>query len=78
MDEQNLMTQMEQDFLNLAEEHEGTAKNEHLWSLGAEDPEVAAMHEQNAEEHRALAEAYRRMSGHVLGFVETYFDDYAD
>lgn len=38
-----------------AEDHLITASNEHLWALGSDNNAVAAMHEQNAEEHRDFA-----------------------
>lgn len=39
----------------LIEEHRGAASNERLWSKGADDPEQARMHEENAEEHIEFA-----------------------
>lgn len=46
MDYQNFVTQMEQDLLNLSTEHEETAKNEHIWALGCDDPDLAMCHQQ--------------------------------
>ena len=74
MDYQNFVTQMEQDLLNLSTEHEETAKNEHIWALGCDDPDLAMCHEQYADEHRALAEAYRRMSEHIPNLLESYLE----
>ena len=69
------LTQMEYDFEYLANEHEATAENERLWSLGAPDPETAQMHIDNMEQHLMLARMYRRMKDDCLAFVETYEDD---
>lgn len=72
------MTQMEQDFMALAQEHEVAASNERLWAKGARDKEQAQMHEENAEVHVQLAEMYRKMLGDVLAFLETYGTDSED
>ena len=74
MDTETLLNQMEQDFENLAEEHEVAASNERLWAKGAPDLETARMHEENASGHLLLARMYRRMQGDTLAFVETYED----
>lgn len=74
MDTEMLMTQLEQDFEALALEHDGTADNEYLWSLGAPDAEATKMHAENMTMHRLLARMYRRMKDDVLAFVETYDD----
>lgn len=75
MDTETLLNQMEQDFENLAKEHEVAASNERLWAKGADDSDTAQMHEANAEGHLLLARMYRRMIGDTLAFVETYEDD---
>lgn len=75
MDTEMLINQMEQDFENLAEEHDAAAENERIWALGAPDDEQAEMHTQNMEQHKHLARMYRRMKNHCLGFIETYEDD---
>ena len=75
MDTEMIMIQMEQDFEELANEHEATAENERIWSLGAPDAEQAEMHRQNMEQHKLLARMYRRMKDNCLAFVETYDDD---
>ena len=61
MDLENIINQLVQDFGELAAEHAGTADNEHIWALGSEGEE-AEQHEQYAEEHRAIAEFYRKMA----------------
>ena len=38
------------------EEHRVAASNERLWAKGADNPEQAHMHEENAEEHFEFAE----------------------
>jgi hypothetical protein len=75
MDTETLLTQMEQDFESLVEEHEAAASNERLWAKGANDSETARMHEENAEGHLLLVRMYRRMKSDTLAFVETYDDD---
>ena len=77
MDYEMIMNQMEQDFEELAKEHEVAASNERLWAKGADDSETAAMHEANAEQHIAIAKMYRNMKRDTLAFVETY-EDYLD
>ncbi len=67
-----ILNQLEQDFEALADEHEQTARNEHLWALGAPDGDTSAMHEENAEAHRELAEMYRRMSQKTLTLIEQF------
>lgn len=74
METEMLMNQMEQDFEELAKEHEVAASNERLWAKGSSDAETAAMHEENAERHIALAKMYRNMKGDTLAFIETYED----
>jgi hypothetical protein len=75
MDTETIYLQMEQDFEDLAQEHEVAASNEHLWSLGSEDSYTATMHEENAENHRLLARMYRKMKEDILAFIETYEDE---
>ena len=75
MDTETLLNQMEQDFEELAKEHEVAASNERLWAKGSDDSETARMHEENAEGHLLLARMYRRMKNDTLAFVETYEDD---
>lgn len=38
------------------DDHLIAASNERIWALGSDNDEAAAMHEQNAEEHRNFAE----------------------
>jgi hypothetical protein len=73
-----IINQLEQDFEALADEHEQTAKNEHLWALGANDSDTSAMHEENAEAHRELAKMYRRMQAKVSQLIIDYGIDYKD
>ena len=75
MNTEMLLAQMEQDFENLAKEHDGAADNEYIWALGASDAETTKMHTENMEQHRLLARMYRRMKDDCLAFVETYDDD---
>ena len=75
MDYEMIMNQMEQDFEELAKEHDVAADNEYLWALGAKDAEQTKMHTENMEQHRLLARMYRRMKDDSLAFVETYDDD---
>ena len=75
MNTEMLMNQMEQDFEELAKEHEVAASNERLWAKGSSDSETAVLHEENASGHLLLARMYRRMKDDTLAFVETY-DDY--
>ena len=75
METEMIMNQMEQDFENLAKEHEAAASNERLWAEGSSYPHIIQMHEENAEGHLLLARMYRRMKADTLAFVETYEDD---
>ena len=75
MDTEMLINQMEQDFEELAKEHDAAADNEYIWSLGAPDAESTKMHVENMEQHKLLARMYRRMKDNCLAFVETYYDD---
>ena len=74
MDMELTTIQMVQDFSELAEQYDGAAENEHLWSLGAEDSETAQMHEANAEHCRAMADMYRRMAKHAEDLANKYGD----
>lgn len=53
---------MEADLIMLADDREIAASNERLWAKGSDVPEIAAMHEENAENCLKLAEMYRRMA----------------
>ena len=75
MDTEMLLNQMEQDFENIAKDHDCAAENEYIWSLGAPDAEQTKMHIENMEQHRHLARMFRRMKDHCLAFIETYEDD---
>ena len=69
-----IINQFEQDFEALADEHDVAAKNEHLWALGSPDGDTAAMHEENAEAHREIAELYRRMARKAFEIITKYGD----
>jgi hypothetical protein len=63
-----MMTENQREWLKglyraAAEDHGIAASNEHLWALGSNDGETAAMHERNAEEHRDFA-------GMLRGFAD--------
>lgn len=75
MDTEMLLTQIEQDFEQLAKEHDGAADNETIWADGSSYPYIEDMHRTNAEHHRLLARMYRRMRDSALAFVETYDDN---
>ena len=71
---ENIIDKMELEFKALANQHRGIASNEHTWALGSFG-ETSAMHEQNAEEHHAIAEIYDNLSEHVLTIIEQYLDN---
>jgi hypothetical protein len=55
-----MMTENQREWLKglyreAADDHLVAASNEHIWALGSDDGEMAAMHEYNAEEHRDFA-----------------------
>lgn len=52
---ENMKNWLKELYLEAAEEHFGTASNEHLWVLGAPTDEASMFHEMNADEHRAFA-----------------------
>ena len=43
------------------------AENEHIWANGAETPEAATMHENNAEELKQYAEFLEGLKAHYAG-----------
>lgn len=67
----NLMTI---DFGKLADAHQASARNEHLWALAARTQEDSFIHEQNAEDHRTLAKWYRWLSDHPEFLVDKLTD----
>lgn len=71
---ENLVEILRTDLETLADEREVAASNEHLWALGASDPDTAAMHETNADTCRQAAELYRRIAGDVLAVFKQYGD----
>ncbi len=62
MDMELMQIQMKQDFEELAEQYEGAADNELIWSLGAPDAETTKMHTQNAVHCRDMAKMYRELA----------------
>jgi hypothetical protein len=74
---ENYLAQITIDFGVLADEHEGAVRNERLWSHGAPDAETAAMHEENAETHRQLADWFRDISNNPEWLLDKLlaFDD---
>lgn len=67
-----IYTQMEQDFIKLAQDHEVAASNERLLINKAKDPETKQIHEENVETHVQIAHMYRQMLGDILSFIESY------
>lgn len=63
---------MEADLIMLADDREIAASNERLWAKGADTPEVAAMHEENAEMCLELAGVYRRMAEKARDLYEQF------
>ena len=63
---------IESDLIMLADDCEIAADNERLWAKGADTPEAAAMHEENAADCLELAEVYRRMAKGARELYETY------
>ena len=68
---ESLIDKIKQDLEELALEHLGAAKNEHLWALGS-DAEAAALHKQNSEEHLAIANMFQRMADQVVLVIEQF------
>ena len=69
-----LLNQMEQDFEELAKEHDAAAENETIWADGTSYPHIEQMHRDNAKFHRLLARMYRRMKDDAIEFIATYED----
>jgi hypothetical protein len=67
---ENYLAQITIDFGMMADEHEGAAKNEHLWGLGAPDTETAEMHNENEMTHLYLTEIYRAISNNPKWFMD--------
>lgn len=51
-------------YLEAAEEHRGTAQNEHLWALGSKG-EAAMLHAQNSVEHVEFADLLISMANQL-------------
>ena len=75
MDMELTTIQMVQDFSELAEEYDGAASNERLWSLGAEDSETAQMHEENMEHALMMAKLYRNMAKYPEAILKLFMED---
>lgn len=75
MDMELMQIQMKQDFEELAEQYDGAADNEHLWSLGSPDAETAALHAQNVEQNREMAKFYRYLARRALDLVESFEEE---
>lgn len=62
---ENMKIWLKELYLEAAEEHFGTASNEHLWALGAPTDEASMLHEMNADEHRAFANMLTFMAHNI-------------
>ncbi len=62
---ENMKIWLKKLYLDAAEEHFGTADNEHLWALGAQNGEASMLHEMNAEEHREFASILTDMANEI-------------
>ena len=65
-----MMTENQREWLKglykgATEDHLTAASNEHLWALGSDDEEIAAMHECSAEEHRKFAEILCKFANNI-------------
>lgn len=65
-----MMTENQREWLKglyqgAVEDHFTAASNEHLWALGSDDEEMAAMHESNAEEHREFAKILCKFANNI-------------
>jgi hypothetical protein len=58
---ENMKLWLKRLYLEAAEEHRGTARNEHLWALGSEG-EAAMLHAQNSVEHVGFADMLTQMA----------------
>lgn len=75
MDTELTIIQFTQDMEELAEQYEGAASNERLWSKGAPDTETARMHEKNAEHAFEMAKFYRHLASRALDLIETFQEE---
>ena len=62
---ENMKLWLKELYLNEAEEHFATAKNEHLCALGSPNNETATLHEMNADEHREFANILISMANKI-------------
>lgn len=65
-----MMTENQREWLKglyreAADDHLIAGSNEHLWALGSDNGEAAAMHEHNAEEHREFAKMLREFANNI-------------
>ena len=67
--------QVVQDFEELYEEYLEAASNERLWAKGAEDQEIAQMHEENAEHAYMMAQMYHRMAKYPDAVLKLFEGD---
>ncbi len=75
MDMELTKIQLIQEFSELAEEYDGAASNERLWAKGADDSEMAQMHEENAEHCVMMAKMYRNMAKHPDTIIKLFMED---
>ena len=62
---ENMKIWLKELYLSEADEHFGTASNEHLWALGSDNEEAMMLHEINAAEHRDFAEMLISMANKI-------------
>lgn len=62
---ENMKLWLKELYLNEAEEHFATAKNEHLYALGVPTNEASILHEMNANEHRVFAHILIEMANKI-------------
>lgn len=75
MDTELMMTQMENDFNELAEQYDGAAENELMFALGAPTAEATKMHTQNVVHNREMAKFYRYLATRALDLIESYEEE---
>lgn len=75
MDTELMMTQINQDLQELAEQYFVAASNERLWAKGADTDEEIQMHEQNAEHNHTMALFYGYLASRALDLIESYEEE---
>ena len=75
MDTELMLTQINQDMRELADQYFGAASNERLWAKGANDSETTQMHEQNAIHNHTMGLFYQYLASRALDLVESYEDE---